>query len=107
MVLLHVIEVIAGVSMVEEKEFYARLEKAALKHLKRLGSRLNAQKVPWRAEILYGSRGPEIVRYADKARADLIVLTAPRLDPRKPGSSWGSLSYKVGFLSPCPVLLVK
>jgi nucleotide-binding universal stress UspA family protein len=38
--LLHVIEVIAGLSMEEEKDFYGRLEKMARGHLKRLGGRL-------------------------------------------------------------------
>ena len=39
--------------------------------------------------------------------ADLIVLTAPRFDPAAPGAGWGSMSYRIGILSQCPVLLVK
>jgi Protein of unknown function (DUF1501) len=31
----------------------------------------------------------------------------PRTDPANPAGSWGSLSYKIGILSACPVLLVK
>jgi nucleotide-binding universal stress UspA family protein len=48
-----------------------------------------------------------IVEFAEKNGADLIVLTAPRLDPSQLSTSWGSLSYKVGILARCPVLLVK
>jgi nucleotide-binding universal stress UspA family protein len=106
-VLLHVIEVIAGLSLDEEKDFYRRLEQAARNHLGHLGHTLEQRGIPWRAEILYGHRGPEIVRQARETGADLIVLTAPRLDPSNLAGGWGSLSYKVGIAAPCPVLLVK
>jgi nucleotide-binding universal stress UspA family protein len=106
-VLLHVIEVISGLSPEEGKGFYGRLEKAARDHLARLGGQLLERKVPWQAEVRYGHRGAEVVRYADEAKADLVVLTAPRLDPNNPAAGWGSLSYKVGLFSPCAVLLVK
>jgi nucleotide-binding universal stress UspA family protein len=106
-VLLHVIEVIAGLPLEEEKSFYLRLEKAARKHLSQLGERLAGRHLPWRMEITYGTRGREIVRYAGEAGADLVVLTAPRVDLDGVTTGWGSLSYKVGFFTPCPVLLVK
>jgi nucleotide-binding universal stress UspA family protein len=48
-----------------------------------------------------------VVRYAAEGKVDLIVLTAPRFDKNHPAVGWGSLSYKVGMLAPCPVLLVK
>jgi nucleotide-binding universal stress UspA family protein len=105
--LLHVIEVIAGLSMEEEKNFYKRLEKSARDHLAQLSDRLKGQRIAWRTEILYGHRGPEVIRYAAEKGADLIVLTSPRIDLNNPGVGWGSLSYKIGMLSPCPVLLVK
>jgi nucleotide-binding universal stress UspA family protein len=106
-ILLHVIEVIPGLSMAEEKEFYRRLEKLARSHLEKLSKVPQQHKVNCRGEILYGNRGPEILRLAVQTRADLIVLTAPRLDPTNPAAGWASLSYKVGMLAPCPVLLVK
>lgn len=106
-VLVHVIELIAGLSMEEEKDFYARLEKSARIHLRQLGSALEHHKVSWQGEVLYGNRGAEIVRYATETRVDLIVLTAPRLDPDNVAAEWGSLSYKISVVSPCPVLLVK
>jgi nucleotide-binding universal stress UspA family protein len=105
--LLHVIEVIPGLSMEEEKSFYGRLERAARAHLERFSGGLAAQQVRWHGEILYGSRAREIARYATEKGADLIVLTSPVIDPNNPGPGWGSLSYKVGILSRCPVLLVK
>jgi nucleotide-binding universal stress UspA family protein len=106
-ILLHVIEVIPGLSFEEEKDFYRRLEKAARSHLGQLSKVLTQAKARWRGEILYGCRGREIIRFADEIKADLIVLTAPRPDPSKPSASWGSLSYKVSVVAACPVLLVK
>ena len=105
--LLHVVEVIAGLSLDEEKAFYTRLGKVAQGHLKSLGDHLGQRQVSWRAEVLFGSRGPEVVRFAKEKGIDLIVLTSPRVEPDAPPSWWGSLSYKIGIMSPCPVLLVK
>jgi universal stress protein A len=105
--LLHVIEVIAGLPREEEQPFYNRLEKSARRHLERVGATLKKQGVNWRSETLYGNRAVEIVRYAKKTGADLIVLTAPRMERDNPTAGWGSLSYKVSILSFCPVLLVK
>ena len=106
-VLLHVIETIAGVSFDEEKSFYDRLEKSARTHLHKIGKSLERRNVRSRAEIRYGNRGPEVVRFASDLGADLIVLTAPRVDPANLAAGWGSLSYKIGWFSQCPVLLVK
>ena len=105
--LLHVIEVIPGLDVDEEKKFYYRLERAARKHLEQFARRLTQQKINCQAEILFGGRAAMIARYAADIKASLIVLTAPRLDPDHPAASLGSLSYKVGLLARCPVLLVK
>ena len=104
---LHVVEVIAGLAMEEERDFYNRLEKAAQTHLAHLGERLRKHGVTWRAVVILGNRVPEIIREAREMPADVIVLTAPRVDPEKLMAGLGSLSYKVGLFSPCPVLLVK
>jgi nucleotide-binding universal stress UspA family protein len=105
--LLHVIEVIPGLSMEEEKTFYGRLERMARSHLERFGAGLTKDQISWRTEIRYGNRAPEVSHFAAETGADLIVLTSPILDPNNPAAGWGSLSYKVGILSRCPVLLVK
>ncbi|MCI0461376.1 MAG: universal stress protein [Gemmataceae bacterium] len=105
--LLHVVELIPGLSMEEEKSFYDRLETLARQHLEQLGQALRQRGVNWRSEILFGKRGPDIVRFAREQGTELIVLTAPHVDPTQPAAGWGSLSYKVGLFAPCPVLLVK
>ncbi len=106
-VLLHVIELIHGISREEEQDFYDRLERSAQSHLARLGGFFKDYSVPCRAEVLYGSRAEEIVRYSLQFGAYLIVLTSHRVDLQRPAAGWGTLSYKVGILSQCPVLLVK
>jgi nucleotide-binding universal stress UspA family protein len=106
-VLLHVIEMVQGLSPDEQKSFYGQLESVVRPQLRKLLELVVARQVRCRDEIVYGNRGLEIVRVAAECGADLIVLTAPRIDPGNPASGWGSLSYKVGILSQCPVLLVK
>jgi len=107
LVLLHVIELIGGLSMNEEKAFYRKLELTAEKHLKKLGAHPGLRSLACSRRILVGHRGPTIVKYAKEIGADLIVLTAPKVDLKNPSAGWGSLSYKIGILARCPVLLVK
>ncbi len=106
-VLLHVIEVIAGLPLEEDKNFYGRLEQKARAHLQEMGRPLSQRGIVWRAEVVCGNRGPEVVRFAAATGVDLIVLTSPRLDPTNPGTGWGSLSYKISLMCQCPVMLVK
>jgi nucleotide-binding universal stress UspA family protein len=100
---LHVIELIAGLSREEGKDFYDRLEQKARNHV----VRLTASHKGWQAEVIFGNRAVEIVRFAQERGADLIVLTSHRIDPQQGLANFGTLSHKVGILSPCPVLLVK
>jgi nucleotide-binding universal stress UspA family protein len=105
--LLHVVEVIPGLWVDEERDFYDRLETAARDHLARLGRTLEERNLTRREEIIFGNRAEEIVRYAMEAGVDLIVLKSHRIDLKNPGAGWGTLSYKISILSQCPVLLVK
>jgi nucleotide-binding universal stress UspA family protein len=105
--LLHVIELIPGLSREEDRAFYDRLEKAAEAHMDRIGKTLAARKIAWQAALRFGPRVQETVRFADEEKCDLILLTAPTFDPAHPTVGWGSLSFKISILSPAPVLLVK
>jgi nucleotide-binding universal stress UspA family protein len=105
--LLHIIEVIPGLALDEEKNFYDRLHKIADAHLARLGRTLGDRNVRWRAETVFGNRAGEIARQAAKEKSDLIILTAPRFDPENPGAGWSSLSWKTAIVAQCPILLVK
>jgi nucleotide-binding universal stress UspA family protein len=107
LILLHAIEVISGVTMDEEKDFYRRLEKGARDHLGKVGEKMTAKSISWRAEVLYGNRSAEVVRFARERGMDLIVLTAPPFNPQNPTAGLGSLSTQISLLASCPVLLVK
>jgi nucleotide-binding universal stress UspA family protein len=106
-VVLHVIEVIAGFSVDEEKDFYRRIEQSAREHLARLAQALKQKKVRARVEVRVGKRAAEVAQYARDIGSDLIVFTAPQFDPSQGLAGWGSLSFKVALLAPCPVLLMK
>jgi nucleotide-binding universal stress UspA family protein len=105
--LLHVIELIAGLPLEEEKDFYGKLERTAQAHLERFRPPLARRKIACQAEVRFGSRAAEVARHAEEHKVDLIILSAPMIDPKFPAAGWGSLSYKVGILARCPVLLVK
>jgi nucleotide-binding universal stress UspA family protein len=105
--LLHVIELIPGLSMEEEKSFYDRLEHMARNHLERLVPQLAARKIAWHTEVLYGPRAHTVVRHAMEAGTDLIVLASHAIDLNNPAIGWGSVSYQISILSQCPVLLLK
>jgi nucleotide-binding universal stress UspA family protein len=106
-ILFHVIEVIAGLPIDEDKSFYSRLEKKAREHLENLKGTLANAKVSCKAEIRYGHRGAEIIKYVEKHKVDLIVLTTPQLERDHLATGLGSLSYKVGMFAQCPVLLIR
>jgi nucleotide-binding universal stress UspA family protein len=106
-VLLHVIELLHGMTRTEEKEFYDRLETAAQEHLEKHLVGLKEHGIPCRKELVFGVRAVEVLHIARSLGADLIVLTAPRIDLDHPEDGWSSLSFKLGIFATCPVLLVK
>ena len=105
--LLHVVEVIPGLSMEEEGVFYGRLERLARSQLQQLGKALEEQKVGWQVEVRFGKRVAETARYAAESGADLLIVTGPRFDPADAAAAWQSMSYTVGIMAQCPVLVVK
>ena len=105
--LLHVIETIPGLSVDEEREFYEKLEQKASAFLAELGTVLEEQGVEWTAEVVYGSRARTILDEARKLGADLIVIRSHRIDGASSAQGFGTLSYHIGILAECPVLLVK
>ena len=106
-VVLQVIERIDDDESGALESFYRKLEKAAREKLKKLLVPFAENRLPARAEILYGKPVAEILRFAAANRADLIVMSSHKLPLRRSGESWGTVSYKVGVLARCPVLLVK
>jgi nucleotide-binding universal stress UspA family protein len=105
--LVHVIETLEGDTFEEFGKFYKRLEKQSRDKLEGLAEGLVSQGVAVHQEVLYGRRAEQLVQFAIEHQIDLIVLTSHKIDLKSPAQGWGSISYKVGILSQCPVLLVK
>lgn len=105
--LLHVIHRLADTEPGELREFYRRLASKSESRLERAARRFVRAGLPVRTEVSIGDPARDIVRIATRRRADLIVMSSHRVDPAHPGAGWGTLSYKVGALCTCPVLLVK
>lgn len=105
--LLHVVEVIEDTDGEEFKEFYQKLGRRAHKRMDKMIHLQPDRKVTITKEITYGKRISAIINYAVDKDVDLIVLASHRIDLADSTQGWGSISYKVGILSHCPVLLVK
>lgn len=103
-ILLHVIETIEHLEFDELRNFYTKLEKTATTGLRRLADQACAKGGSIQIETVYGKRARSIIEFAAKRRVDLIVLNS---HPVQSGSGFPSISYEVGVLASCPVLLLK
>jgi nucleotide-binding universal stress UspA family protein len=106
-ILLHVIETVEHIQFAELKPFYDRLENSAREGLQEFCERFISSNLQVDQALVYGHRTNEIVNYAIGNGVDLIIMASHRIDPDRPGHDWSSISYAVGILAPCPVLLVK
>ena len=104
--LLHVIETIEDGDE-EFHDFYQRLKDRAYKAMKEMVSRLKIGSFHLHQEVVCGNRVKEIVRYALEKEMDLIVMASHPIDPKVPSEGWATISYRVGILSHCPVMMVK
>jgi nucleotide-binding universal stress UspA family protein len=105
--LVHVIETIEGLPFEELRPFYERMERKARAAMNAFAERAPHGAARASHEVAYGRRAEEIVRFAAANGVDLIVLASHRVNPSMVGRDWGTISYKVGILADCPVLLVK
>lgn len=105
--LVHVIETIDGVPFDELKPFFVRLDKKARTAMTRLARGVPEGGAQVQSVVVYGRRAEEIVTFAAGNDVDLIVLASHRVNPSMVNRDWGTISYKVGILAQCPVLLVK
>jgi nucleotide-binding universal stress UspA family protein len=105
--LLHVIETIAGAEFEEFSSFYHKLEKQAREKLNDIVARSRTSRGPVDVAIVYGARTEEVLRFTRSEGIDLIVLASHPVDPSEPHHGLGTMSYKLGILAPCAVLLVK
>lgn len=106
-ILLHVIETIEHVQFDELKPFYQRLEESARRGLMEFSEKFISHKLLIDQVLIYGHRTQEVINFARTKPIDLIIMSSHRIDPDRPGHDWSGISYTVGILSPCPVLLLK
>lgn len=105
--LLHVIETIAGADFEELSSFYGTMQRRARERMNDLLARTPGRRGEVDVAIVYGGRVEEVLRFIRENGIDLIVLASHPVDPSKPSSGLGTMSYKLGILAPCAVLLVK
>jgi universal stress protein A len=105
--LLHVIETIDDVDYKEFEEFYEKLKVRAEGKMDEMVRDKNSRQSDIRREIAFGKRVKEIVRFAYENDIDLIILTSHKIEKIDAAEGWATISYRVGILSHCPVLMVK
>jgi nucleotide-binding universal stress UspA family protein len=105
--LLHIIESIGDEEDKEFEAFYERLARRAEKIMDSMAEQHRDENVMIDRRIAYGKRARDIVRFADENEIDLIVLSSHRIDRDNPVEGWGTISYRVGILAHCPVMMVK
>ena len=64
------------------------------------------QQVRYKVEIIHGSPGPEIIKYANTKNVDLVVIGSRGLNSLQE-MVLGSVSHKVMKRVQCPAMLVK
>jgi universal stress protein A len=105
--LLHVIHRVEGADFDELRIFYDRLVAKSEWTLGRAAAPFIKKGTKVSTEVLIGEPAVEIVRIAARQRVDLIVMGSHKVKPGRPATGWGTVSYKVGILCQCPILLVK
>jgi nucleotide-binding universal stress UspA family protein len=105
--LLHVIEMIEDTDSEDFRGFYEKLEKRAQKKMDEMVSHYGEKGGEINKEIVFGNRVAEIINYAHDNEIDLIVLSSHKIEKVDASQGWATISYKVGILSHCPVMMVK
>ncbi len=105
--LLHVVETMEEADSDDFKKFYKQLGTRAGKTIDKLITQYAPESVTIEKQILYGKRVYEIINFAAEHQVDLIIMCSHKLDPENAAEGWGTISFKVGVLSHCPVMLVK
>lgn len=105
--ILHVIETIEDADSREFDEFYEKLRLRAEREMLEMTQAFKQDNITIKTRIEYGNRVREIVKFAHDNDVDLIVLSSHRLDETDPAQGWATISYKVGILAHCPVMMVK
>ena len=107
LILLHVVESIAGARDAEISKFYERIEHQGEECLARWTRELQVSAGTVEAVLKIGRRGSEIVRCATEHDCDLILMSSRAVEPVRPDGGFGTTSHQVALLAPCSVMLVR
>jgi nucleotide-binding universal stress UspA family protein len=105
--LLHVVQTIPGLPMDTERDFYGQLEAASQEFLTKISKMITDQGIATGVRILKGNRGEQVLHCAAENQVDLIIMRSPQINSESARSGLGSLSWKIGLLAPCDVLLIR
>ncbi len=105
--LLHVVETIEDADTEDFRKFFKQLGKRAEAKLDILIDKYRKEGLEIEKQVLLGRRVFEILNFAAHSGVDLIIMSSHRLDSDNYSEGWGTISFKVGVLSHCPVMLVK
>ena len=105
--LLHVVETVEEADSEDFRKFYKQLGARADRTIDKIISEYGQGGVSIEKQVVYGKRVYEILNFADAHKVDLIIMSSHKLDPENATEGWGTISFKVGVLSHCPVMLVK
>jgi nucleotide-binding universal stress UspA family protein len=104
--LLHVIQTIQDAGYEEFREFYDGLLARARERMDAMASELESE-IPFEYHVVFGPPVGAIIGFAEEQKVDLIVIGSHRVNPGDQAEGFGTISYKVGVLASCPVLIVK
>jgi nucleotide-binding universal stress UspA family protein len=104
--LLHVIQTIQDAGYEEFREFYDGLLSRARQRMEIMAGELESD-VPLEHHVVFGPPVGAIIGFAEEQQVDLIVIGSHRINPGNQAEGFGTISYKVGVLASCPVLIVK
>ncbi|MEN6438804.1 MAG: universal stress protein [Syntrophobacter sp.] len=105
--LLHVVETIDDANTEDFRKFYKQLGSRAARRMNEIIEEWRQEELIIDKQVLFGRRVHEILNFADANGIDLIILSSHRLEMGNASQGWGTISFKVGVLSHCPVMLVK
>jgi universal stress protein A len=106
-ILFHVIQTVAETEDAEFADFYAKLKARAARKLDTMLREHESESAKIQQEIVFGNRVREIVTYARDQEVDLIILSSHPINPQAATGGWATISYRVGILAHCPVMMVK
>lgn len=105
--LFHVIELIVDARFEEFKDFYSQLQQKAQQGMEEMVAPYAESPVKIEQVIVFGNRTEEILKFVQSGKIDLIVMNSHKVNLSDPAQGWGTISYKIGILAECPVMLVK